>query len=168
MLPSADWIGEVGLDFAPGMGRTERSRQISLFQAVLDHDLTHGRPMTVHSRGAAKDTVARLGQSGRRAVLHWYSGPLAIAEEAVAAGLWFSVNPTMARSKKGLALLPRLPQGRVLYETDGPYCKVGNRPAVPADVDIVVRALSRSWGATQEEVRAQLALNASALVGASA
>jgi TatD DNase family protein len=168
MLPSADWIGEVGLDFAPGMGRAERSRQISLFQAVLDHDLTHGRPMTVHSRGAAKDTVTLLAQSRRRAVLHWYSGPLAVADEAVAAGLWFSVNPTMARSQKGLALLPRLPLGRVLCETDGPYCKVGNRPAVPADVDIVVDALARSWGATQDDVRAQLARNASALMGAPA
>lgn len=164
MLPSAPWIGEVGLDFAPGTSRTERSRQTSLFQSVIDHDLTQGRPMTVHSRGAAKETVARLAVAGRSAVLHWYSGPLAIAEEAVDAGLWFSVNPAMARSRKGYALIPRLPQGRVLCETDGPYCKVGNRPSVPADVAIVVDALARTWGATQDDVRAQLARNAKALV----
>lgn len=165
MLPSATWIGEVGLDFAPGTTRAERTRQTSLFQAVLDHDLTHGRPMTVHSRGAAKETVARLAQARSKAVLHWYSGPLAVAEEAAAAGLWFSVNPSMARSQKGQTLIQRLPKDRVLFETDGPYCKVGSRPAVPADIPIVVDALARSWEATQDDVRAQLARNASALVG---
>jgi TatD DNase family protein len=163
MLPGADWVGEVGLDFAPGTSRTERVRQTSLFQAVLDHDLTHGRPMTVHSRGASKETVARLAQARRKAVLHWYSGPLAVADEAVAAGLWFSVNPAMARSQKGLALIPRLPHNRVLCETDGPYCTVESRPSVPADVAIVVEALARIWGATLDDARAQLGSNASAL-----
>lgn len=164
MLPSAQWIGEVGLDFAPGTSRAERSRQTSLFQAVLDHDLTHGRPMTVHSRGASRETVAWLAQARRTAVLHWFSGPLAVADDAVAAGLWFSVNPAMARSQKGLALIPRLPPDRVLCETDGPYCKVGSRPSVPADVAIVIEALARTWGANKDDARAQLERNANALM----
>lgn len=159
MVPNADWIGEVGLDFSAGASRSERTRQTAMFQAVLDHDLVHGKPMTVHSRGAARETVARLAASRCRAVLHWYSGSLAVADEALAAGLWFSINPSMVRSAKGTALMTGLPQDRVLCETDGPYCKVGARPAVPADVLGVAGALAKSWGASRSDAVAVLNAN---------
>jgi len=168
LLPDAAWIGEVGLDFAPGTDRRERNRQITAFQAVLDHQLARAKPMTVHSRGAAKDTVRMLSDAAERAVLHWFSGDLGTADAALASGLWFSVNPSMIRSSKGRALIERLPADRILCETDGPYCRTGSRAARPADVLLVATSLADSWSCTQGDAVLRLATNARAFVGETA
>ncbi len=46
-------------------------------------------------------------------------------EAAVAAGLWFSVNPAMLRSRNGQRIVAALPRERVVTETDGPHAKLG-------------------------------------------
>lgn len=166
MLPDASWIGEIGLDFPTGVDRQEKLRQVGLFQAVLDHDMARTKPMTVHSRGASSETVRRLAEASSRAILHWYSGSLKVADEALAAGLWFSVNPAMTRSTRGQALIRRLPRDRVLCETDGPYCKAEGRDATPSDVRLVVRALARTWACTVgDATRLVLANTSSFLAG---
>lgn len=166
MLPAADWIGEVGLDFTADTSRRDRLRQIAAFQAVIDHQSRAPKPMTVHSRGAADDVVTRLTMAPVRAVLHWFSGPPAAADEALAGGLWFSVNPSMTKSVKGRHLIARLPPDRVLCETDGPYCATGGWPAVPADIRGVARYLADVWQASETDAALQLAHNARAFVGA--
>jgi TatD DNase family protein len=162
MSPDAAWIGEVGLDFRPGVDRREKARQTATFQSVLDHQIVSTKPISVHSRGASKEVVDRLKQAPVRAVLHWYSGTLATADDALAAGLWFSVNPSMIRTPKGQALISRLPHDRVLCETDGPYCKAGNRPALPSDVRSVALYLSHAWQVTEADAASVLAANARA------
>jgi TatD DNase family protein len=166
MLPDAPWVGEVGLDFAPGTERREKTRQTRDFAAVLDHSLSQAKPMTVHSRGAAKESVTLLAQAGQRAVLHWYSGDFSTADAALAAGLWFSINPAMTRSAKGQALIGRLPSDRVLCETDGPYCSVGRRVARPSDVNDVARSLARAWSGSEADARARLSSNVQAFLSA--
>jgi len=165
MLPDAPWIGEVGLDFAPGIDRRERHRQTAAFQAVLDHGVARSKPMTVHSRGAAKDAVRMLSDAGQRAVMHWYSGDLGTVDAALAAGMWFSVNPAMTRSPKGRALIYRVPADRVLCETDGPFCRTGSRAAQPADVVLVAGALANAWSCSRRDAGLTLASNVRAFVG---
>lgn len=159
MLPDAPWIGEVGLDFPPGTGSRERTRQTRAFAAILEHGLARAKPMTVHSRGAAKEVVGLLTQARQRAVLHWYSGGLTTADDALAAGMWFSVNPSMVRSTKGRAVIERLPRSRVLCETDGPYCAVNGVAARPVDVGSVARALGTAWSMSEADAVAILASN---------
>lgn len=165
MLPDATWIGEVGLDFPPGTAAAEKRRQQTAFDALLGHDQIRAKLLTVHSRGAARETVAALAAAGCRAVLHWYSGSAATADDALAAGLWFSVNPAMTHSPRGRQLIAQLPPGRVLCETDGPYCRNGNRPAEPADVHLIVRALADIWGADVESAARTLMGNAQTFAG---
>ena len=45
-------------------------------------------------------------------------------EEADRLGCWFSVGPAMLRSAKGRELTSRLPRGRILTESDGPFVKL--------------------------------------------
>jgi TatD DNase family protein len=101
--------------------------------------------MTVHSRGAAAEAITRLVDAQARAILHWYTGSLRDAEVALGAGLYFSVNPAMLRSDRGLALIRLVPADQILLESDGPYCTHVGRPATPVDLGYVVRELSRLW-----------------------
>lgn len=163
MLPQADWIGEIGLDYPSGVDRRTKQRQCAAFQAIVDHDLARTKPMTVHSRGAAADVVRLLDGTNCRAILHWFTGSLAVAEKAVEQGLRFSINPAMIRTRNGRALIAQLPRERVLCETDGPYCKYEGQPARSRDVREVVRGLASIWNISLEEASSQVADNSNAL-----
>ncbi len=154
----AGWIGEIGLDFS-SVGRATRDSQLAVFDALLALPQLRDRPVTVHSRGAEKITVQRLADAGARAVLHWYTGPLGVADDALAAGLLFSVNPAMVASAKGRTLLARLPHDRVLLETDGPYTRRGGRTCEPADIPTLLTDLARLWQVDTEQLRATIGDN---------
>lgn len=163
LLPQATWVGEVGLDFSRA-GAASRSQQLRTFDALLDDMRAGPWPVSVHSRRAEREVVERLLDARVRAVLHWYTGPLAVAEDALAGGLWFSINPAMAASARSRALLARLPPGRVLLETDGPFARHGGRPARPADLVRLVQWFAELWAVSVEEARATLVDNQSRML----
>ena len=158
MAARAAWIGEIGLDFSPA-GRGSRPAQLAVFEALLALPQLRDRPVTVHTRGAEREAVRRLASAGTRAVLHWYTGPPSVADDALAAGLSFSVNPAMAASAKGRALLSRLPHDRVLLETDGPYAQVGGRACSPDGLPGLTETIARLWQAAPEHVHETIARN---------
>jgi TatD DNase family protein len=164
LLPQATWIGEIGLDFSRA-GVATRKQQLHVFEAILADPQLRIRPVTVHSRGAERETIDRLAQAHVSAILHWYTGPLAAVDDALAAGLWFSINPAMIRSKKAGPLLQRLPRERVLLETDGPFARSGNRSAVPSDLVGTLDHLARLWEIPTSEARKAIAQNQQRLDG---
>lgn len=159
LLPTAAWIGEIGLDFSPA-GKPTQREQARVFDALLSEAQVRDRILTVHSRGAAKEVVDALIATGARAVLHWFTGPVAVAEKAVAYGLWFSANSAMVASPKGQRLLADVvPPERWLLETDGPYVKVGGRPARPSDVVSITEQIARLWGMATQEATQRISEN---------
>ncbi|WP_089926738.1 TatD family hydrolase [Lentzea albida] len=158
LVPQAAWIGEIGLDFSRA-GVATRKQQLRVFEAILADPQLRTRPVTVHSRGAERETITRLAQAHVQAILHWYTGPLAAVDDALNAGLWFSINPAMVRSKKAMPLLQRLPPERVLLETDGPFARSGSRSAVPADLLGTLDHLAQLWAMTTSEARNTVADN---------
>ena len=143
-LGRTDYVGEIGLDRSP-QGKRSEARQIQIFDRILSEPRIKRKVLTLHSRAAARQVVERMERSSVVGILHWYTGPPTIAERALAAGLYFSVNPSMLRTKGGSRLLSLIPPERVLTETDGPYCRWGSRECRPADVVSVIRALAKLW-----------------------
>lgn len=158
LVPRASWIGEIGLDFSRA-GAATRTQQLRVFDTILADSQLRSRPVTVHSRGAERETITRLAQAQIPAILHWYTGPPAAVDDALVAGLWFSVNPAMTRSRKAVPLLQRLPPEHVLLETDGPFARYGNAPAVPSDLFAVVEHLASLWGVPVVEAQATIVRN---------
>lgn len=165
LLPAADWVGEVGLDFSRSSAATKH-QQLRAFDALLAHDAVLTRPMTVHSRGAEREAVQRLVQAKALAVLHWYTGPLAVAEDALAGGLWFSINPAMAVSKRASALIKLLPPDRVVLETDGPFSRYRGKAARPRDTFAVLEHLAQIWGRDHAAAHTQIVANQTRLLRA--
>jgi TatD DNase family protein len=158
----ADYLGEVGLD-GSREGRDSLPAQRRVFDQVLGVPGIATKVLTVHSRGAEGETIARLAEAGASAILHWYSGALKHADAALDAGMYFSVNAAMLRSQKGARLLRVLPRERVLTETDGPYVRTGGRPVGPESIPQLVADLAGHWGADAEQVRAQIWSNMATL-----
>lgn len=143
-MPQTRWIGEVGLDFSQ-RGIATKKHQLRVFDIVLTEAQPGRHPLTVHSRGAEPDVIKLLSQARLPAVLHWYTGPLKLIDDALAAGLYFSVNPAMIRSKRFESFITHVPADRILLETDGPYAKTSARPAQPTDLISVVDHLANAW-----------------------
>lgn len=152
LLERTDYVGEVGLDYSH-RGRDSARRQRDVFEGILSLPQIRAKVLTVHSRRAEKETVELLAAVGVTAILHWYSGPLEQIENALAAGLFFSVNGAMLRSDSGRRIIAALPRDRVVTETDGPYTKTAGRPSEPRDVPAVVAELARAWSMTTAETR---------------
>jgi TatD DNase family protein len=164
LLPQTRWVGEIGLDFSRA-GQTTRSQQLRAFEAILAEPQLRTRPITVHSRGAEREVISRLAQAQQPAILHWYTGPLSAVDDALAAGLSFSINPAMIKSKKATALLERLPCDRILLETDGPFARMVSRPARPADLTGVLRHLAGQWHTPEDQAAATILANQQRLFG---
>ncbi len=159
LAPNVMFIGEIGLDFSRE-GLASKSRQLTAFRTICEALAGSGKFISLHSRGA-EETVLDVLQEFKveQAVFHWYSGSVNILNRAIDGGHYFSVNPAMVRSIKGRQILATIPRERMLTETDGPYVRIGTRPAEPSDVSRVVEFLGEAWGVTAEEASAQVLRN---------
>jgi len=154
-LDRTDYVGEVGLDFSQH-GRASQEQQVALFERLLDEPGIRRKVVSVHTRGAERAAIDRLAAAGIHGILHWYTGPLGLIDQALAAGLYFSINPAMTQSAHGRRVIAAVPSGRVLTETDGPYTRTGRRPSKPADIPALVALLAATWNADQAEARQRI------------
>lgn len=164
-LPNTEYVGEVGLDFSRH-GRDTKSAQLRVFDRLLAQPSLPHKVISVHSRGAEAEVIQRLQAATVTAILHWYTGPLGLIEEALASGLYFSINPAMLRSEKGRKVVAVVPPYRALTESDGPFAKSHGHPAGPADMRTLVTELAELWRATPEDTRQRLYDNLAELYAA--
>ena len=159
MLSRTSYIGEVGLDFSRE-GRNTKDVQIESLRFVFNQIQNRPRFVSLHSRGAESTVLELLDEFNiQRAVFHWYSGPLNTLDRIVQCGHYFSINPAMARSKKGRSIISRIPSERILTESDGPHVQLRNQPVRPIDIKVVLEALRDSWRMSFEETEAQVTSN---------
>lgn len=150
LAKTADYIGEVGLDFSPE-GYRNKARQIKSFRTVLSAISDRQRFVTLHSRRAELTVLNLLEEHGiKKAVFHWYTGSLRDLNAVLAAGHYISVNIAMVGSERGLKLISNIPQERILTETDGPYLTIGRRQIRVAEVGPVLDILGQMWGVDRE------------------
>ena len=165
LLEQTRYVGEIGLDYVTtDLSNREHQRQV--FEAIVERCAELGdKVLTIHSRRSVADVIAIVGTGFRgKAVLHWFSGTLRQLERAVVAGFYFSVNPAMIKSRSGQSLIAAMPRDRVLTETDGPFVKIGNSPAVPEDTALVIMALAKAWGLGALEAKANILQNLHSLL----
>lgn len=159
MLSRTSYIGEVGLDFSKA-GRYTKDVQIESLRFVFNEIQDRPRFVSLHSRGAESKMLELLKEFNiQGAVFHWYSGPLTVLDQVVQFGHYFSVNPSMIRSKKGKKIIDRIPLDRILTESDGPHIQLRNQPVRPTDIKGVLEVLGSIWGTSFEESKTQVTSN---------
>lgn len=153
LLLEAKYVGEIGLDRAPET-KEHWPTQTRVFRHILDRcQRSGGRIMSIHSRRASDavlDELKTFPDAGVP-VLHWFTGSQAQLRKAVALGCWFSVGPAMLRAQRGRELVAGMPRDRVLTESDGPFARMGERPATPSDVSIALEHLGKLWSVDYTE-----------------
>lgn len=160
-------IGEVGLDFWVVREEAERRVQREIFSRFIRLSLELDLPLNVHSRSAGRHAVDLLLQNGAEKVqLHAFDGKIAAARPALEAGFFFSLPPSIVRSRQKQKLVHHLPLECLLVETDSPV--LGPEPRMrnePANLMIVVRAVAAIKGVPEDRVVDAMAANTKNLYG---
>jgi TatD DNase family protein len=167
--PRCAAIGETGLDFF--RDRTPRADQERAFDAQIELARATAKPLVIHTRAAEDDTIATLRRraAGLEVVLHCFSMPDRL-DECLAEGWWisFAGNVTYPKSGALAAAAERVPEDRLLVETDAPYLTpqvVRKEPNQPAYVVHTARFVAGRRGTGYEALEATVEANATRLFG---
>lgn len=160
-------IGEVGLDRWKVQDEAGRGVQEEIFRRFIRLSREVELPLNIHSRSAGRRTLELLEEEGPcRALLHAFDGKAALAGRGLDLGCFFSIPPSVVRSRQKQKLLQRLPLERILLETDspvlGPEAGVRNEPA---NLTVSLGAVAELKGCSVEEVARVTTENARALFG---
>lgn len=160
-------IGEVGLDYWVVKDDAEKERQREIFKlfVVLAKELN--LPLNVHSRSAGRQTIALLLENGAPKVqLHAFDGKAGAALPAVEAGYFFSIPPSVVRSRQKQKLVRRLPLSCLLVETDSPVLgPAPNERNEPANIERSIKAIAALKDLDEQEVIAAVSENTERLYG---
>jgi TatD DNase family protein len=167
--PRCAAIGETGLDFF--RDRAPRADQERAFHAQIELARATAKPLIIHTRAAEDDTIATLRRraAGLEVVLHCFSMPDRL-DECLAEGWWisFAGNVTYPKSGALAAAAERVPEDRLLVETDAPYLTpqvVRKEPNQPAFVIHTARFVAERRGVGYDELEATVEANATRLFG---
>lgn len=124
--PKVVAIGEIGLDYY--WDEAPRPLQQQVFEQQLELAKEVGKPVIIHQRDSAADTMAILrrwgtGQDHPGLVLHSFSGDQTMADEAIELGFYIGISgPVTFKNARELpGIVANLPAERLLVETDAPF-----------------------------------------------
>ncbi len=160
-------IGEVGLDYWKVKPPEEREVQREILRRSIRLSIELDLPLNVHSRSAGKHAVALLLELGaKRVQLHAFDGRPGAALPAVEAGFFFSVPPSVVRSRQKQKLVARLPLSCLLLETDSPV--LGADPDTrnePANLSTSLQAIAEIKSISESQVAEAVTTNTRNLYG---
>ena len=160
-------IGEVGLDFWIVKEESGKEIQREIFRKFIKLSEELDLPLNVHSRSAGRYAISMLIELGARKVqMHAFDGKVSAALPGVEAGFFFSIPPSVVRSRQKQKLVKQLPLTCMLIETDSPVLgKDPNERNEPANATIVVDAISQIKDVSPEKVAEQAFENTIKLYG---
>lgn len=169
--PQCRAIGETGLDFY--RDEAPPADQARAFSAQIELAQETGKPLVIHTRQAAQETLDQLAAEadpvGVRVILHCFSMPDQL-DECLARGYWisFAGNVTYPPNERLREAAKRVPGDRLLVETDAPYLTpqaVRKERNQPARVVLTAECVAEARGVPYAELEAQVERNAAELFG---
>jgi len=156
--PKVIAIGETGLDYYRIKGDLEWQRE--RFRTHIRAARQCGKPLIVHMREAAEDTLRIMGEerAGEVAgVMHCFTGTWEVAQAAMALGFYISFSGIVT-FKNAVALkevAKQVPLERMLVETDSPYLApvpFRGKTNQPGLVRYVAEEVARLRGVSPESI----------------
>jgi TatD DNase family protein len=162
-------IGETGLDFKRDYA--PRADMERAFRGQIELARETGKPLVIHTREAADETIALLDAHapGHPTIMHCFSLTSHL-DACLERGWWisFAGNVTYPKSDALRAAAIRVPEDRLLVETDAPYLAaqpVRGKENEPAHVVHTARLLAEVRGVDYEELERTVERNAAEVFG---
>jgi len=162
-------IGETGLDFKRDYAPREDMQRA--FAAQIELARQAAKPLVIHTRQAADETIRALDEEARGlpVVMHCFSLTDRL-DDCLERGWWisFAGNVTYPSADDLREAARRVPEERLLVETDAPYLAaqpIRGRENEPGHVVHTARALAEYRGVSYEELEAVVERNAAEVLG---
>ncbi len=156
--PEVVAIGETGLDYFHGKGDLEWQRE--RFRRHIAAAKICGKPLIVHTRDAARDTLRIMREEGAAetgGVMHCFTGDRETALDAMEMGFYISFSGiiTFNSAAQLREVARQIPDSRLLVETDAPYLApvpYRGKPNHPAYLREVAQCLAELRDCSLEEI----------------
>lgn len=163
-------VGESGLDMY--WDTSYLDVQLRVLEAHVAWAKRYDKALVIHTRSSVDEAIEALGRVSPpdRLVFHCWSGDAQQLRRVIDLGSFvsFAGNVTFKNAGDLRALVPLVPEDRLLVETDSPYlAPVPHRgkPNEPAHVALVGAAIAEARGVSVEEIAEATTLNAQRLLG---
>jgi TatD DNase family protein len=160
-------LGEIGLDYHFVKHAHRYPAQRKVFEHFLVAAARQDKVVNIHTKGAEADVLELLDRHGlSRVIVHWYSGPEDILAGMIRRGYYFTVGVEVTESEAIRAIALRIPENRLLTETDNPGALkwLSGSPGMPSAIRTVLDVLARVRQTTPEAIEATVHSNFQALV----
>ncbi len=164
-------VGEIGLDYH--YDHSPRETQAEVFRRFVALARTLAKPVVIHTREAAADTLAILREEHARdvgGIIHCFSEDEAFARAALDLGFYLSFSGivTFKGAASVQAVAATAPLDRILVETDAPYlapAPMRGKRCEPAHVARTAARIAELRGLDVEAVACATTENALRLFG---
>ncbi|MFH2134070.1 MAG: TatD family hydrolase [Pseudomonadota bacterium] len=163
--PKVIAIGETGLDYYRLTGDLEWQRE--RFRTHIRASRESGKPLIIHTRSAAEDTLRIMAEENAGevgGVMHCFTESLDVAKAAIDLGFYISFSGilTFKKATSIKEVAQNIPLDKMLIETDSPYLAPTphrGKTNQPAFVKHVAEEIAKLRNISLEEVGAATSQN---------
>lgn len=158
--PACIALGETGLDYYRTHTEEAQEIQRSRFREHIKAALITSKPLIIHTRQAAEDTLLLMAEENAQqigGVMHCFSEDLEIARRAIDLNFYISFSGIVTFKNATVLqdVARQIPLDRILIETDSPYLApvpFRGKQNHPALVKYVAEAIADLRGMDYEEI----------------
>jgi TatD DNase family protein len=155
LIEDSPAIGEVGLDFHWEKDAATYPAQVKVLEYFFAAARDQKKFVNLHTKGGEREILDLLEKYDvRRAIIHWYSGPLDILRAMVQYGCYFTVGVEVYFSARIEAIAREIPDRLLLTETDNPggLKWLSGTAGMPKEIEKVVESLARLRDTSAESI----------------
>jgi TatD DNase family protein len=168
LIEATPAIGEIGLDFHWVRDSSQYPAQVKVLEYFLAAAREQDKIVNLHTKGGERKILDLLARYDvKRAIIHWYSGPLDILRALADFGTYFTVGVELTRSERIQEIARVIPDRLLLTETDNPggLRWLTGVVGMPGEIVAVVEAVAKLRNRSPEEIERTVHSNFACLIG---
>jgi TatD DNase family protein len=167
-IESSPAIGEIGLDFHWVKDASTYPAQRKVLKYFIAAAGEQNKFVNLHTKAGEKEILDLLEKYDvKRAIIHWYSGPMDILHTMAEFGCYFTIGVEVHYSDHIKEIAKAVPDHLLLTETDNPggLKWLGGEIGMPTAIKNVIGALAELRQSTREQIESLVQTNFMRLIG---
>ncbi len=162
-------IGEIGLDFHWVRDTSTYSAQRKVLDYFIAAAAEQNKFVNLHTKAGEKEILDLLEKHDlKRAIIHWYSGPMDILRAMIDYGCYFTIGVEVLYSGYIKEIARAIPDHLLLTETDNPgalkWLRKNDEIGMPRTIKMVVKELAALGHSTEEKIENRVQANFGKLI----
>jgi TatD DNase family protein len=168
-IESSPAIGEIGLDFHWVKDTATFPAQRKVLEYFIAAAAEQHKFVNLHTKAGEKEILDLLEKYDlKRAIIHWYSGPMDVLRAMIDFGCYFTIGVELLYSDYIKEIAKAVPDHLLLTETDNPgalrWLKKNDEVGMPAALTDVVNAVAALRQSTPDQIESLVEANFSRLI----